>query len=322
MYGDHKQEIRWLDPTSGSPFARLWFAGKADACPVQPAAAALAVGGSANAEALRILESAEVGESQQKQVDLARTWAYAESERMDELDALVTRYQGTIWESEFRMARIAGLAQQKDVDGIEAAVRSLRGRDRRLVGRMLLAGAATLDGQLDRAHIVLDELRAEAAKLPPDFRSRVSELYFFQKSVPDEALRLAKDSFQEGHAAYGFEQLEELKSLFPAYLLTLCEEGQVAQAAELLRSIPATEPQARPVGMDFYVQGRIAEKCGFEQHARERYGRIPVPGKHNPEIPYVLAQHRLQRWSPSAVTPDADARPNSLQFQLATQCER
>ncbi len=271
VFAEQRRDIGLFDPLSGTPFARFWLAHRHDGDLLELSAAMLAADSSAAETALVILQAAEPSPDDQRLVDMAICAAHISLDRLDAVAAVAAKYDQPPWRDAFAFSALGQFARRGDTDGLRERLAMIDDKQSRLLGLSILHGVLMTAGNFDEGREVFELLRQE--ELPAFLKTRVAWSCMFEEQLSADAIAMATEAIRE----IDFENrdwVQDLRSAYGPYALALIEQGKLQEAAQTLPNIPSVPSQRRPTPRDLCIQARIAEACGFVDHARDLYGQI------------------------------------------------
>jgi len=279
------------DPLPTDPFPALWRKGEeGTAEQARCAAAALIapVGDAAKAVPALLSCRAAADPARRNALDLALVLAYAQLDRLPELEEASRRLLAAVPSSEFaerlHAQALVSLGRWDEVHAL-AGRRLQRSADDPWALR-LLAQEAEHAGDLSEAETRRRQIVQSGRATADDFNS-LAWLLLERGQVGDEALEL-------GQRAVTLSDYEQ-----PVYLHTLAalyaEMGRTAEAYRIIVQSIGAQPDETPGPNDWYVFGRLAEHYGLPDVARKYYKRVPPPKSpgEEPMSTHSLALRRL-----------------------------
>ncbi len=290
---------RIFDQFAGSPFVRLWAAGKKDQRDVQLAATALVLmGDSPEQPLLAFLEEnrAELEAARQLQVDRALVEGYAKAGDYQKLAGLAaTLCQKHPRTFEPAIMEMLARARLQDLNAVEDLIKKHASSvEIRVFGQLTLAEAAMAAGNAVKASEVLSALAEQKDSIPPIAITHTAWLSLFQHPVPPGTLALAKGGLEKAPPAESPQGRYLQRTASMPFVLALIDAGQFAEAVQALHAMPATDPDGRANSFDKLALGWIADKCGLHEHARKLLQEVRRSTSREPNTVYDLAQKRLE----------------------------
>ena len=293
VFKDEKKSLGWFNQFSGSPFARLWITGRGTKTEISLAAAALAAHSSAAEDALAILTAKRVDGPRQLQVDRAICLAGLMNNDRDTIDHIAETYTEPAWREQFLVCQLMLASQRRDWADFDDLFSKLTDEDAKTFARITLMRTAIEQNDSQRLESALDSLKTVAKVHPADFKGHVATGGLLTSPIAPEFITLAQEAFEEVQDAPPEDWRKLMGVTRGPYLVSLCEEGRFADAADALRVTTSLESPIQARNIECYVQGRIAEACGFEDHARELYGRTKQLAENQPSWVDQLARRRI-----------------------------
>ena len=257
------------------------------------AAATLAVLSTPPLEAIELLESCEVTENSQVFVDRAKASAYWQLGRSDALSQLTDKYRDSIWHENFWFEKLLALAVQSNVQQIALALENAEEGYFKQTAHLVLANTAMKAGDHESTKWALDRLQPDAAERDVVSEFQIAWLRLFQKPSTTELRAIVNRCDAERQQCPPEYWLSIVQWAEAPAIVALCEQGQLLEAAERLRTRIGQDGKSPPTRLELFVSGRIAESCGLDQEARRLYEQLKPNQVWRPSL-YELARLRLQ----------------------------
>lgn len=278
----------WLDPFSGSPFARLWkWERRRDPTTLKIVAAALAAG--STSDAIPILEhwkDQELHAVQKLQVRRALVGAFIRHDEPEKALAVASALTGEYAQAAEPFAQQAYLLNRlgRQNERLKLAEARLSEFPQDELAAVELIGAATAAGDLVVAREHLQKF-AERTDLTPDALSRLAWYWLFQEQVPEQASACARKAVE-------ITQQQDPHALRILAAVS-AERGDVAEAMQTLTlaALRSGEPY-QPI--EALIQGRVAERCGLRDIALDRYRSVERHPLGLVNSSFDLAQRRIK----------------------------
>lgn len=279
---------RGVDPLRQGAFVPLWNDGKGD---VRLAAAALTTASIHAADALPVLERAlrsETDDAKRTAIQYALVRAHQKLEHWGEAArlarGLLSRHPKSDVARNFTLEALLHLKRfDERARLIEEAIE--QHPDRRHAWLHELARGESWRGRFERARSIRQEIIDDGKATATTLNTQAWEGIFV--GVTDRDAELAARAVQMSKG----RELGVLHTLATVY----AELGRLGEAHQTLQTLLAKREKGRPVSVDHYVIGRIAEQLGLIDAARAAYSRVDEPDHNLPSTTYRLAQQRLAK---------------------------
>jgi hypothetical protein len=271
------------DPLRLSPFLTLWADGKG-----QPAlaAAALCAEGSKADQAIAILEAAAQGARPEQRLvlDHALAVAYENStqyaKQLTTAERLEHAYPGSQIARRLKLGALWRLRRYADYRAAVLGYLQQKPEDPGLLEDLSEAEDAL--GHLPEAQRLCERVIAAGAATARTYNQQAWRSLFIG-TVRDQDLGYALRAVQ---IARNVTHLHTLAAVY-------AELGRLEDARQMLSEVLAARVGERPIEIDYYLIGRLAEQFSLPDVAREAYGRVSAPQPDYATSTYRLTQSRL-----------------------------